>query len=70
MYGHLTSYTLGIHIWQECEPNGIILRPAKNITWTPTPQGSSDILIMSIATTVYNKKGSGMINRCSFFLSL
>jgi len=68
--GHLTTTSIGIQIWSELEPLGIHLCPAQNIIWTPPPLAKGDTPIMEIATKVYDKKGSLMINRCRMFLNI
>jgi hypothetical protein len=36
-YGHLVFPSYCVQLWQELEPQGITLRPAEHITWTPSP---------------------------------
>jgi hypothetical protein len=57
-------------IWHETEPLGILLKPATNITWVPTPLHTSDFSIMELATSIYDAKGSNIINQCRTFLQV
>jgi hypothetical protein len=67
-FGHLASLSMCHQLWWETEPFGVMLRPMEGITWTPCPLSPNDLSIMSVATTVYNKKGSAMINKCRLYL--
>jgi len=54
-------------LWYESEPNGLTIEPADGSTWLPAPLAKIDIALMNIATTVYNKKRSMIINWCSLY---
>jgi len=69
-YGHLVSPSYCVQIWQEMEPQGIILQSAEGITWIPHPICFHDKALMDIAVNHYNKKGSACINRCRQFLQV
>ncbi len=56
MYSHLATKTLMKQIWNETEPNGLTLKCADNIMWTPQLPGRSEIAIMEFAMTIYPKK--------------
>jgi hypothetical protein len=59
---------MGVQIWSETEPHGLILRPDPSSTWIPHSLGTNDTPLMEVATTVYNPKGSAMINPCRLYL--
>ena len=67
-YGHLVTKSMGVQIWSETEPHGLILRPDPSSTWIPHSLGTNDTPLMEVATTVYNPKGSAMINPCRLYL--
>jgi hypothetical protein len=67
-YGYLASSSFCAQLWSELEPNGLILRPASSVTWFPTPLAWQDKAFMSIATSVFKKTGSAMINQCTVYL--
>jgi len=69
-YGHLVFPSYCVQIWQEMEPQGIIIRPAEGLTWIPQPLCHQDKVLMDIVVTVYNKKGSACINRCRQYLQV
>jgi len=61
-YGHLASIYMVNQIWRETEPYDVILKPTEGIAWVPTPLHKHDPTLMDIATSVFNKKGSAIIN--------
>jgi hypothetical protein len=61
-YGHLATEVSCVQFWGDTEPEGLVLHPAHSVCWTPTPITPTDRSIMDIAVSVYNKKGSAMIN--------
>jgi len=67
-FGHLASLSTCRQLWRETEPFGVTLRPMDGITWTPRPLSSNDLTIMTLATSVYSKRGSAIINRCHLYL--
>jgi len=69
-YGHLASISMVNQIWRETKPYDVILKPTKGIVWVPTPLHKHDIALMDIATSVFNKKGSTIINKCRAYLHL
>jgi hypothetical protein len=52
------------------EPFCLILRPDSTMNWLPSSLGDADTPLMDIATSVYNMKGSAMINHCRLFLQV
>jgi hypothetical protein len=69
-YGHLATITFCVQIWRETEPNDVFLQSSSDATWVPEPLGKNDTPIMDIATSVYDNKGSLMINRCRLYLQV
>jgi len=69
-YGHLVFPSFCVQLWQELEPHGIILRPAENVTWAPSPLCSCDAALMEIAIKHNDNRGSAIINRCRQFLQV
>jgi len=69
-YGHLVTSSFVAQLWYEMEPHGVTLEPANGCIWTPDPIMDSNIPLMELAITRFNKKGSAMINRCHIFLQV
>jgi hypothetical protein len=69
-YGHLVTDITCVQLWSDTATFGLHLRPADNITWGPSLIHPNDRSIMEIATSVYDKKGSAIINRCCIYLQL
>lgn len=36
-YGHLPSIATCFQLWNDLEPDGIIIKPSNNCVWTPEP---------------------------------
>jgi len=69
-FGHLATISMVAQIWRETEPLGIHLKPPSNATWIPDPLHPCDLSIMDLATSIYDKKGSTIINRCRIYLQI
>lgn len=69
-YSHLATISMCIQIWRETEPQGVLLRPAKNTTWTRTKMACNDKLIMEITIAKYEPKLSFLINQCRIYLRI
>ncbi len=57
-------------IWEESEPNGLVLRPAEQVAWLPKSQGKNDIPIMELVTKHYTPEQAKMINRYRLYLQV
>jgi hypothetical protein len=69
-YGHYITKTLMKRLWEETEPNGLILSPADGEMWIPQPQGHQDIPIMELVARYYSKKETNMLNRYRLYLQV
>jgi len=45
-YRHLATISYCVHLWQELELKGLVLKPATNVAWYPSLLSSQDISIM------------------------
>jgi hypothetical protein len=61
---------MGVQIWSDTEPFGLVLHLSPPTIWLPSSLGIDDIPLMDIATKAYNSKGSAFINRCQLFLQV
>jgi len=69
-FGHLATISMVAQIWRKTEPLGLHLKPSNNVTWVPAPLHPCDFSIMDLATSIYDKKGSTIINQCRIYLQI
>jgi hypothetical protein len=69
-YGHLATISFCVQLWQELEPQGLILQPVNDIMWQPIPFSPQDISIMELAISKYDAAHSNIINRCRIYLQI
>lgn len=69
-YRHYATNTLLKCLWEETEPQGMVLRPEESSVWIPTPQGNQEIPLMEIVSRHYGSKEAIMINCYRLYLQV